>query len=204
MTERSGRPRDADVDRRILDATLALLDEVGPDAVTIAAVAERAGVGRPTVYRRYPDAGTLLIAVLVDEGERLQAEAGDTVSDALPALDQLVGLATPYLAWHDRRPAVGRALLRESMFSGGEWQARFAVQGLGLVERVLHRLTLCRDRGELAPDADLAVLAQAWFALYLVTAIAGLQGHLPTLEARIALLRAMLAQHLDGVRPRAT
>lgn len=44
----------------ILDATIALHEEVGFPATTIAAIADRAGVQRLTVYRHFPDDGTLI------------------------------------------------------------------------------------------------------------------------------------------------
>jgi AcrR family transcriptional regulator len=41
--------------RRIVEATMALHEELGPRATTISAIAERAGVQRLTVYRHFPD-----------------------------------------------------------------------------------------------------------------------------------------------------
>ena len=41
--------------RRIVDALVALHEEVGPANTTVKAVAERAGVQRLTVYRHFPD-----------------------------------------------------------------------------------------------------------------------------------------------------
>lgn len=41
--------------RRIVEATVALHEEVGPAATTVSAIAERAGVQRLTVYRHLPD-----------------------------------------------------------------------------------------------------------------------------------------------------
>lgn len=46
--------------RRIVEATVALHEEVGPAATTVVAVAERAGVQRLTVYRHFPDERALL------------------------------------------------------------------------------------------------------------------------------------------------
>lgn len=46
-----GRPRDAERHRAVLDATAALLVESGYEALTLAAVARRAGVGRPLLYQ---------------------------------------------------------------------------------------------------------------------------------------------------------
>jgi len=50
----------------ILDATLDLLAEHGYQALTIEAVAARAAVGRPTVYRRYATKADLVAAALVE------------------------------------------------------------------------------------------------------------------------------------------
>jgi AcrR family transcriptional regulator len=44
---------------RIVEATVALHGSVGPAATTIAAIAEKAGVSRLTVYRHFPDDDTL-------------------------------------------------------------------------------------------------------------------------------------------------
>lgn len=40
---------------RIVEAAVALHSEVGPALTTVSAIAARAGVGRPTVYRHFPD-----------------------------------------------------------------------------------------------------------------------------------------------------
>jgi AcrR family transcriptional regulator len=72
-----GRPRDAGRDVAILEATLLVLTEVGYDQLTIDAVAARAGVGKPTVYRRYPGKAALVAAAV-------QHRAPGTPPDALP------------------------------------------------------------------------------------------------------------------------
>jgi AcrR family transcriptional regulator len=59
-----GRPRSAQADEAIAHAALALLAEAGFEGVTVEAVAQRAGVARTTVYRRYPGKPELLISVL--------------------------------------------------------------------------------------------------------------------------------------------
>jgi AcrR family transcriptional regulator len=49
----TGRPRSAEADRAIVQATLDLLAEVGYQSMSIEAIAARAGVGKATIYRRY-------------------------------------------------------------------------------------------------------------------------------------------------------
>ncbi|MFF3227523.1 TetR/AcrR family transcriptional regulator [Nocardia suismassiliense] len=56
----AGRPRDSQIDHAVLDATRALLAEVGYQDVTIAAVARRAGVGTAPIYRRWPGKEALI------------------------------------------------------------------------------------------------------------------------------------------------
>lgn len=48
--------------RRIIDAAIALHEEVGPRNTTISAIAERAGVQRLTVYRHLPDESAVIRA----------------------------------------------------------------------------------------------------------------------------------------------
>ena len=48
-----GRPRNPEVDRAILQAVVDMVSERGYDALTVDAVATRAGVSRASVYRRY-------------------------------------------------------------------------------------------------------------------------------------------------------
>lgn len=48
-----GRPRSAQSHQAMLQAALELLAEVGFDAMSIDAIASRAGVGKTTIYRRY-------------------------------------------------------------------------------------------------------------------------------------------------------
>jgi AcrR family transcriptional regulator len=53
-----------DVGDRILDAAASCVVAYGIDRVTLAEIARRAGVSRPTIYRRWPDMQALLAALL--------------------------------------------------------------------------------------------------------------------------------------------
>ena len=59
-----GRPRDPEADRAILEATIELLAEDGFGGLSIEAVAARAGVGKTTVYRRWPSKIPLVVDAL--------------------------------------------------------------------------------------------------------------------------------------------
>ena len=59
---RPGRPRSAEADEAILEAAIELFAEVGLDGLTVEGVAARAGVGKATIYRRYPSKVDLVVA----------------------------------------------------------------------------------------------------------------------------------------------
>ncbi|MBY6204176.1 TetR/AcrR family transcriptional regulator [Halomonas denitrificans] len=66
-----GRPVDPAKDREILAAGRRLLFGVGPEAITMEAVAREAGVAKPTLYRRYANRDELIAAVAEAEAERM-------------------------------------------------------------------------------------------------------------------------------------
>lgn len=55
-----GRPRDPEKDVAVLDAARELLVEQGYQGTTVVAVARRAGVGAPTIYRRWASKEALI------------------------------------------------------------------------------------------------------------------------------------------------
>jgi AcrR family transcriptional regulator len=59
-----GRPRSSEADQAIEAATLALLEEEGFAALTMAGVAARAGVSTATLYRRWPSKLHLVVGIL--------------------------------------------------------------------------------------------------------------------------------------------
>lgn len=59
-----GRPRSNEVHRNILDTTLHLLAEVGVEKLSIEMVAQRAGVGKTSIYRRWANKEALIVDAL--------------------------------------------------------------------------------------------------------------------------------------------
>jgi len=61
-SRRPGRPRSEQAEQAIIEATLDLFAEQGFEGVCVEAVAARAGVGKATIYRRWPNKEELLLA----------------------------------------------------------------------------------------------------------------------------------------------
>jgi AcrR family transcriptional regulator len=83
---RAGRPRSEQADRAIIDAALAEFAESGPTGLCIEKVASRAGVGKATIYRRWPGKEDLLLAALAALEAPLPEPKGKSVRDDLVAL----------------------------------------------------------------------------------------------------------------------
>ena len=64
-----GRPRSASARLAILSAAAELLESGGIGAVTMEAVATKARVGKPTIYRTWPNAHALAMAALMSEDD---------------------------------------------------------------------------------------------------------------------------------------
>jgi AcrR family transcriptional regulator len=88
-----GNDESVDVGDRILAAAASCVGDFGVERVTLAEIARRAGVSRPTVYRRWPDTQAILASLLTDRitGAWREAPSGSTSREAL--VERIVGAA---------------------------------------------------------------------------------------------------------------
>ncbi len=113
----AGRPRDPGLDAAILEATRALLVEVGYQGVTMQGVARRAGVFAPAVYRRWGSKSELVEAAVLPFGAEPLEVTGSVRQDLRSAVatvlrrfaDPAVRAAVPGLISEHYRDAAARA-----------------------------------------------------------------------------------------------
>ncbi len=84
---------DESVDGRIIDAAADCVIAFGVDRVTLAEIARRAGVSRPTVYRRWPDTQAILAALLTARITNALNEVAVTGADREAIVKRMVGMA---------------------------------------------------------------------------------------------------------------
>jgi AcrR family transcriptional regulator len=90
---RRGRPRSEEAERAILTATLRLLDEHRSiAAISVEAVAQEAGVGKATIYRRWPGKEALVVAAVEFAEVPLPTLAGVSLRDDLVTLLETIRL----------------------------------------------------------------------------------------------------------------
>ena len=83
---RPGRPRSERAEQAIIDATLEAIGDCGVDGVRCEDVAARAGVGKATLYRRWPGKEDLLIAAFASLKAPLPEPRGESVREDLIAM----------------------------------------------------------------------------------------------------------------------
>jgi AcrR family transcriptional regulator len=157
-----GRPRSAEADRAILRATVDLLAEEGYAGVTMEGVAAKAGVGKATVYRRWPSKSALVVDA-VDTCREHALQPPDTGS----VREDLLAFVRGFMH-HLRTSDAGRvmpALVAElarspelaSAFREGFVQPRRA--------KVLEAVRRGVERGEVREGVDAELVADAVVAL---------------------------------------
>ena len=154
-SRRPGRPRDVRHDQTILDSTLELLREHGYSGLTIDGVAARAGVGRPTIYRRWPSKPALVVAAMVDSSRLAipEIDTGSLRGDLLSVQRHQIELMNRP---ENRRITAGLiADLTADPVLADSYVRQYLEPRRAAVWRVLQRGV---DRGELAPDADFALI----------------------------------------------
>jgi AcrR family transcriptional regulator len=150
---RPGRPRSERAEQAIIDATIEAMGECGIDGVRCEDVAARAGVGKATLYRRWPGKEDLLIAAFAAMRRPLPEPRGESARDDL--IELLTVMADDA---DDPRYAQQYALLH----GAGE---RFPRLVAGYKERVVEpRRELVRavlrhgtETGELRAETDVEV-----------------------------------------------
>jgi AcrR family transcriptional regulator len=153
----AGRPRDARIDDAVLRAALELLDETGYGALSIGAVAKRANVNRPAIYRRWPSLQHLVVDALAHVlFATTTPDTGDLRADLLAGMEGLiellddtaVGRVLPALVADLRRdPELAERFLRDI------FHARRAATATTLRHAV--------KRGEVRDDIDLDFVLDA-------------------------------------------
>jgi AcrR family transcriptional regulator len=160
-TGRIGRPRSefASAHESILDAVHALLQETSIRDLTMEAVARRAGVGKPTLYKWWPSKAALVFAMFHERMEReleapeaatLEARIRFRVRGLLAQFRDLFGkVMAELIAEGQSEPAVLRELYDQHIHLRRS--------------QIVADIELAKSGGELRADTDPEILVDAIF-----------------------------------------
>jgi AcrR family transcriptional regulator len=160
---RAGRPLDESVDVAILQAAVRLLHERGYARMSIAGVAEEAGVGRPAIYRRYSDKADLVSAAIAHMRTRVPApDTGSARGDVVEHLERArriydMSLMGTLLVEQDKHPEL-LDRFRERMMHPHR-------------DQVAAALERGKERGEVRADLDVELAVHALMGSFMYHAI---------------------------------
>jgi AcrR family transcriptional regulator len=170
-----------------LHAASGLLAERGLDAMTIEDVAARAGVGKSSIYRRWPTKGTLALDAFLETflAQQPRVDNGDLEADLAEALTLWSAAVVDTATGRSLVGLITEAQLDEELSRG--WIERVMTpvraQHRTMVERAI-------ERGEVPADSDVDVIMDL---LYGSAYHRLLQGHLAITPEFIELVARMVA-----------
>jgi AcrR family transcriptional regulator len=184
-----GRPRDPRTRAAILAAARVLLERGGLTAVTIEAIAAKAGVSRPTIYRYWPNAPAVAMAAFLEASGGPAAKTSRSPLAALRA--QLHAVADAFAAPAGRSVAAMVAAAQSETELAKAFRNEFIARNrdaarLMLERCIAERLVVPPDDIDLALDL---VFGPLFYRL--------LMGHAP-------ITRGFVDQLLDAVIPART
>jgi AcrR family transcriptional regulator len=188
-----GRPRSEKARKAIMDAAAELLLARGLSAVSMDAVAERAGVSKATIYRWWPTKESLALDALYTEWAAVQPGPRDTGT----LRGDLLSLLRPWARLATSKP-YGRVI--GALISEAQTDPTFAAEyRLRVVEprrdqtRAIFRRAI--ERGEIPPDTKVEVaIDMVYGPLYHRL----LHGHAPLNDR---FVRDVVDMALAGIQP---
>ena len=174
-----------------MHAARELIEENGPTALTMEGIAARAGVGKPTIYRWWPDRHSVAMAALMEDDSVVSADRGggqSPLSSLQKQLRKVVSLfatsvgrnVTAMIASADNDSELSKAFRNHFVLARRE-------EGRALLLQAI-------DKGEIRRDANVeVVLDMIYGALFFRL----LMGHAALNDA---LVRQLLKEALRGLR----
>lgn len=130
----------------LLEATVALAEEIGPEQVTMREVARRAGVSSAAPFRHFPTKNSLMTAVAEEAIRRMRQEVNDQLA-AAASDDPLVlysAVALGYVKFVARNPTYFRILSDRRIL---DWSEVLRRETLGLRDQMRELLIAASEQG---------------------------------------------------------
>lgn len=173
VKKKIGRPRSEESKEAILKATHALLNETGGAGLTIEAIARRAKVGKPTIYRWWPGVADIVLEVVLRQADAsitvpasgsLRETLGQFLRQSMQAVVDWGGSHLRFLMAHAQTNEGFRARFRDF----------FAAKRRAVLKSIF---TQAMERGEISPEQNVEILVDMvfgamWYRLLI--------GHAPT------------------------
>jgi AcrR family transcriptional regulator len=152
--------------RALLDATLQMLGEQGPDTFSLREVARRVGVDHRAAYKHFEDRATLLVELALEGFEALGTES-DAELASTPELEagaRLIAIARATLRFATQQPGLYRLMTGPRLNADGRFPALEAVLRARM-QRLQQEIERGVARGEFMQLDTLEASIAFWAAL---------------------------------------
>lgn len=146
----------------ILDASIALIGELGYDNVSIEAIAKRAGCGKQTIYRWWPSKGAVVLEAATRSLDPVVVfpDTGDIIADLRGQLMGILELITTTGFGAAYRGVIAAGQSDPDLLNAVYEQIiEPNVKGFGA------RAALAQERGEIHADADVQTLRDVLYGI---------------------------------------
>ncbi|MDG1943176.1 MAG: TetR/AcrR family transcriptional regulator [Halioglobus sp.] len=147
MTTAKEKYHHGDLRSALLEAALAVLNEIGPQGLTIREVARRAGVSHAAPYRHFTDKDELVLAV-VEQGFELMQETMRAEKAAVPddPLNQFAASGLAYVNFALEHPAHYRVMFSGDLLSS-TGQVSLQHTSRAALQEMVSNITECQHLG---------------------------------------------------------
>lgn len=192
--------------RRLKAAALAVFAEKGYDAATTREIAERAGLGPATLFRYAQAKHDLLLMIVNDELNEINARAFAALDPNASLIDALITLLAPRYRYWAAAPDLAREAIHITVIARANDDTtetqRYRDRRAALGSVVADLIRREQSMGRLRADEDAEFLADFLLDVYLAHRRRWLSEAHPTAEAGIRGVRRMLQLALEGVGTR--
>jgi len=115
-----------DLRNGLLEAARAILEEETLSALTLRAVARKAGVSHAAPYRHFPNHEALLVELSIEGFDELRDAIGEAAKVGGPESDRIAAMGAAYMRFVAQRPALARLMF------GGQLPNRDQFPTLGM------------------------------------------------------------------------
>lgn len=185
-----GRPRSAQSHQAMLQATLELLAEVGFNAMSMDAIAARAGVGKTTIYRRYSSKAELVADAIESLREEVSIPDTGNLANDLDALIESAAQITLSPIGRQTVAIITSSALSNPEFAQTYW-AKYLQPRRQAFAVVLER---AKARNEVQADLDPGLVFDTMSGIMLYALI-----FQPTSESWVAYVRRALDLIFAGI-----
>lgn len=184
----------------ILNAAIELFGKNGFEATSISQLAQKAGVGKGTVYSYFSTKQDILNAFCEGELEYVHEQLNTKTNPDAPVLEQLVTIFLAEFEYVTRTPEFGRLYMQEMLFPKKEMVLNHKELENKFLDMIFPIISRAQQRGELRADMELLHLCGHFFSLFILLVHAWYSDLLGDQTAEEALT-TLFSNALNGLQP---